>query len=89
MYAGALPLLIGVPLALASWWGLFVLILFMPALIWRLLDEEKFLAKYLPGYVAYQKQGEVSLVTISFVAFFPSPSSLVQEIHTPTLTGFL
>jgi protein-S-isoprenylcysteine O-methyltransferase Ste14 len=25
-----------------------------PVLIWRLLDEEKFLAKNLPGYVAYQ-----------------------------------
>lgn len=56
MYAGALPLLIGVPLALGSWWGLFVLVLFMPALIWRLLDEERFLAKNLPGYVEYQNK---------------------------------
>jgi len=54
MYAGALPLLIGIPLALGSWWGLLVLFLFLPALIWRLLDEEKFLAKNLSGYVEYQ-----------------------------------
>ncbi|GAC1318668.1 MAG: isoprenylcysteine carboxylmethyltransferase family protein [Collimonas sp.] len=53
MYAGALPLLIGMPLALGSWWGLCVLILLLPALIWRLLDEEKFLQKNLPGYAYY------------------------------------
>src|SRR6476661_1454916 len=48
MYAGVLPLLIGTPLALGSWRGLGALILFMPALIWRLLDEERFLHKNLP-----------------------------------------
>jgi protein-S-isoprenylcysteine O-methyltransferase Ste14 len=31
-----------------------VLLLIMPALLWRLLDEEKFLAKNLPGYPDYQ-----------------------------------
>jgi len=54
MYAGAFPLLIGIPLALGSWWGLLVLFVFIPALIWRLLDEERFLAMNLPGYVEYQ-----------------------------------
>ena len=53
MYAGALPLLVGVPLALGSLWGLLVLILIIPALIWRLLDEEKFLHKNLRGYAEY------------------------------------
>ena len=53
MYAGVLPLLIGTPLALGSWCGLNALILFMPALIWRLLDEERFLHKNLPGYTEY------------------------------------
>jgi len=53
MYAGALPLLIGTPLALGSWWGLGALAVIAPAVVWRLLDEEKFLAKNLPGYVAY------------------------------------
>lgn len=62
MYAGALPLLIGVPLALGSWWGLFVLMLFMPALIWRLLDEEKFLQKSLPGYTDYCQKVRYRLV---------------------------
>jgi protein-S-isoprenylcysteine O-methyltransferase Ste14 len=56
MYAGVLPLLIGTPLALGSWSGLFALILFMPALIWRLLDEERFLHKNLPGYTDYTRK---------------------------------
>jgi protein-S-isoprenylcysteine O-methyltransferase Ste14 len=54
MYMGASFLLVGIPLSLGSWWGLFVIALTMPALIWRLLDEEKFLAKNLPGYTEYQ-----------------------------------
>src|SRR4029453_8637817 len=35
MYAGALVMLVGVPLALGSWWGLVVLLLILPVLIWR------------------------------------------------------
>jgi protein-S-isoprenylcysteine O-methyltransferase Ste14 len=56
MYAGALPMLVGTPLALGSWWGLLALIIFMPALIWRLLDEERFLEKNLPGYTDYSQK---------------------------------
>ncbi|MGB6692410.1 MAG: isoprenylcysteine carboxylmethyltransferase family protein [Terracidiphilus sp.] len=54
MYSGALLMLSGIPLALGSWWGL---LLFPPmggAIVWRLLDEEKFLAVNLPGYSEYQ-----------------------------------
>jgi protein-S-isoprenylcysteine O-methyltransferase Ste14 len=53
MYAGALALLLGMPIALGSWWGLLVIFAIMPALIWRLVDEEKFLARNLPGYREY------------------------------------
>jgi protein-S-isoprenylcysteine O-methyltransferase Ste14 len=62
MYAGVLPLLIGTPLALGSLWGLGALILFMPALIWRLLDEERFLHKNLPGYTEYTRKVRYRLV---------------------------
>ena len=62
MYAGVLPLLIGTPLALGSWWGLGALIFFMPALIWRLLDEERFLHKNLPGYTKYTRKVRYRLV---------------------------
>ena len=44
-------MLLGIPIALGSWWGLLVIAAMMPALIWRLIDEEKFLARNLPGYV--------------------------------------
>jgi protein-S-isoprenylcysteine O-methyltransferase Ste14 len=55
MYAGALVMLLGIPISLGSWWGLLVIVAMIPALIWRLVDEEKFLARKLPGYVEYQK----------------------------------
>jgi protein-S-isoprenylcysteine O-methyltransferase Ste14 len=54
MYAGGLVMWVGIPLALGSWWGLFVLLLLLPVLIWRLLDEERFLRQNLPGYTEYQ-----------------------------------
>lgn len=54
MYFGALIMLIGVPLALGSWWGLLTVAPMALVLVWRLLDEEKFLAKNLAGYSEYQ-----------------------------------
>lgn len=54
MYAAALVMLLGIPLSLGSWWGILVMAAIVPAVIWRLLDEEKFLARSLSGYVAYQ-----------------------------------
>jgi protein-S-isoprenylcysteine O-methyltransferase Ste14 len=54
MYMGGLFCFIGMSLSLGSWWGLPVLLLIMPALIWRLFDEEQFLAKNLPGYAEYR-----------------------------------
>jgi protein-S-isoprenylcysteine O-methyltransferase Ste14 len=62
MYAGSIVMLTGIPLALGSWWGLFIIILTMPALIWRLLDEERFLEKNLPGYVEYKNKVKYRLV---------------------------
>ena len=53
MYAGGLLLLIAAPVALGSYWGLLAFLTVLPTIIWRLLDEEKFLAKKLPEYSAY------------------------------------
>jgi len=53
MYSGAFVMLIGTPMALGSWWGLLALIPIAAAIIWRLFDEEKFLAKHLVGYADY------------------------------------
>ena len=62
MYAGSFPILIGTPLALGSWWGLSGLIVFVPAVIWRLVDEERFLRRNLPGYTEYTGKVRYRLV---------------------------
>ena len=61
-YAGALLYLVGMPLALGSWWGLLVLAAMVPVLIWRLLDEERLLAKDLPGYADYRRNVRSRLI---------------------------
>ncbi|WP_315704590.1 MULTISPECIES: isoprenylcysteine carboxylmethyltransferase family protein [unclassified Bradyrhizobium] len=62
MYAAALILLAGIPIALGSWWGLLTIGTIVPFLIWRLLDEERFLGLNLPGYRAYQSRVRYRLV---------------------------
>jgi protein-S-isoprenylcysteine O-methyltransferase Ste14 len=64
MYAGAIVMLLGIPIALGSWWGLLVIAAMIPALIWRLFDEEEFLAKNLPGYVTYQATVRYRLIPL-------------------------
>lgn len=54
MYIGALVMLLGVPLALGSWWGLLTLIPMTLVIVLRLLDEEKILGKKLRGYLEYK-----------------------------------
>jgi protein-S-isoprenylcysteine O-methyltransferase Ste14 len=53
MYSGALIMLLGTPLALASWWGLVPFVLMVAVIVARLLDEEKLLLADLHGYVKY------------------------------------
>lgn len=62
MYSGASLMLIGTPLALGSWWGLLGLVVLGPALVWRMLDEERFLSENLPGYSAYMAQVRFRLI---------------------------
>jgi protein-S-isoprenylcysteine O-methyltransferase Ste14 len=62
MYASASLYLVGTPLALGSWWGFVPLAGMLPFLIWRLIDEERFLARNLPGYTDYQKKVRFRLV---------------------------
>jgi protein-S-isoprenylcysteine O-methyltransferase Ste14 len=56
MYAAALGMLIGIPIALGSYLALIIIVAITGALIWRLLDEERFLAANLSGYVEYQRK---------------------------------
>lgn len=53
MYASSLLYILGTPLALGSFWGLLVIPAMTPFLILRLLDEERFLSRNLPGYTEY------------------------------------
>lgn len=55
-YVGDLFLGTGVPLALGSWWGLFILVIMIPALAVRIIDEEKLLLTNLSGYDEYMKK---------------------------------
>lgn len=54
MYAGALIMLAGVPIALGSWWGLLTIVPMTAVIVGRIVNEEKFLANNLSGYVDYQ-----------------------------------
>jgi protein-S-isoprenylcysteine O-methyltransferase Ste14 len=53
MYMGGIFWFVGMALSLGSWWGLFVFLLVIPALIWRIFDEEELLSKRLRGYTEY------------------------------------
>ena len=56
MYVGGIIMLIGVPLALGSWWGILTDIPITIVIVLRLLDEEKLLVKSLPGYADYRNK---------------------------------
>ena len=62
MYGGVLIMVAGVPLALGSWWGLLILALVLPGLVWRILDEEQTLKRDLPGYLEYMQKVRYRLV---------------------------
>jgi len=53
MYAAALLMWLGIPLALGSSWSVVIVVLSLPILNWRIVDEEKCLATNLKGYTEY------------------------------------
>lgn len=62
MYASGLLYVLGTPLALGSYWGLLAVAALILLIVWRLLDEERFLAANLPGYTEYQRKVQHRLV---------------------------
>jgi protein-S-isoprenylcysteine O-methyltransferase Ste14 len=62
MYAGALVMLAGVPLALGSWWALLAVPAMTLVIAWRLGDEERQLAAELRGYAEYRARVKYRLV---------------------------
>lgn len=62
MYSGALIMLFGTPLALASWWGLVPFVFMVTIIVVRLLDEEKLLLAELAGYADYTAKVKYRLI---------------------------
>jgi protein-S-isoprenylcysteine O-methyltransferase Ste14 len=56
MYSAALLMIFGIPIALGSWSGLLVFLALLPALAWRLTDEERVLLRDLEGYADYRRK---------------------------------
>lgn len=62
MYVGNVIMMLGIPLALGSYWGLFFLIPGAMVLVLRILDEEKLLTQELTGYREYAQRVHYRLV---------------------------
>jgi protein-S-isoprenylcysteine O-methyltransferase Ste14 len=62
MYTGALIMMVGMPLALDSYWGLITLVPGVAVLALRIGDEEKMLRQELGGYDEYTQQVQYRLV---------------------------
>ena len=62
MYAVTLLLFLMMPLVLGSWYALIPMAFYPVIIAVRLLDEEKLLARELPGYADYQKKVKYRLV---------------------------
>src|SRR5262249_19733271 len=62
MYAGALVLMAGIPLALGSYWALLVMLAGLPGLHLRIVDEENCLAADLEGYAEYRDRVRYRLI---------------------------
>ena len=62
MYVGGLLLFLGTPLLLGSWYGLLLVLVFIPAGAVRAVLEERALREELPGYDAYMVQVKYRLI---------------------------
>lgn len=62
MYTGNVLTIVGVPLALGSYWGLLPVISGLIMLVVRIRDEEKLLVEELDGYREYAQQARYRLV---------------------------
>jgi protein-S-isoprenylcysteine O-methyltransferase Ste14 len=62
MYTGNVIMMVGIPLALGSYWGLFFVVPGLIVLAWRIRDEENLLQEKLDGYREYTQQVRYRLV---------------------------
>lgn len=64
MYAGALIMCLFTPIALGSYWGLLSVPPMFFVVGWRLLQEEQFLTRRLPGYDEYRTKIRFRLIPL-------------------------
>ncbi len=62
MYTGNVIMMVGIPLALGSYWGLVFVISGVTVLAFRIRDEEKLLQQELDGYRDYTQKVRYRLV---------------------------
>ena len=62
MYLGAALLLLATPFALGSVWAIILAVIAVGGLVWRLLEEERYLSQHLPGYNDYRRMTRYRLV---------------------------
>lgn len=62
MYAGALILMLGIPLALGSLWSALFMVVPIGVLVWRISDEEKLLVAQLKGYSEYCQKVKFKMI---------------------------
>jgi protein-S-isoprenylcysteine O-methyltransferase Ste14 len=62
MYSADVILMVGIPLALGSYWGLLGLTVGLLALVLRIFDEEKLLTQQLAGYREYTQRVRYRLI---------------------------
>ena len=62
MYSVTLILFLAIPIILGSWWSLLIFLIYPVIIIYRLLNEEKFLEKELDGYVEYEHKVKYRLI---------------------------
>ncbi|HWB87435.1 MAG TPA: isoprenylcysteine carboxylmethyltransferase family protein [Bryobacteraceae bacterium] len=64
LYSGALLMMLAAPVALGSYWAFLAVPPVILGIVWRLIDEEKFLGKNLPGYDEYRQKTRYRLVPL-------------------------
>ena len=78
MYAGALIMIVGMPLALDSYWGLVTVLPAVAVLAFRIDDEEKMLRDELAGYDEYTGQVRYRLDPV-----VPEPTPTPPRLDEP------
>jgi protein-S-isoprenylcysteine O-methyltransferase Ste14 len=64
MYLGVIVMILLTPIALGSWRAVPVFLLYLPLIVWRIVNEEKVLLRDLPGYREYCQKRRYRLLPL-------------------------